>query len=175
MIAIEMIAIAFISNGDGLSLSLLKRPSWENKGAIQNPAALHSSTLLSRVTDKDIPPNCFQCGSQHIFSVAGFEMKLSRHISHYLITYYLPSGEDDDDDALVISFKPEEIIMHFCFRLVCGRFLDQFCCSSWGHSWKNGKKYNYFFFQFQWSLIFFMPGCLVKKKEIIFCSNTLSY
>ena len=26
-------------------------------------------------------------------SVAGFEMKLSRHISHYLITYYLPSGE----------------------------------------------------------------------------------
>lgn len=26
------------------------------------------------------------------FSVAGFEMKLSRHISHYLITYYLPSG-----------------------------------------------------------------------------------
>ena len=27
------------------------------------------------------------------YSVAGFEMKLSRHISHYLITYYLPSGE----------------------------------------------------------------------------------
>ena len=50
--------------------------------------------------------------------------------------------------SLVISFKPEEIIMHFCFRLVCGRFLDQFCCSSWGHSWKNGKKYNYFFFSF---------------------------
>ena len=27
------------------------------------------------------------------FSVAGFEMILERHISHYLITYYLPSGE----------------------------------------------------------------------------------
>ena len=26
------------------------------------------------------------------FSVAGFEMILQRHISHYLITYYLPSG-----------------------------------------------------------------------------------
>ena len=26
------------------------------------------------------------------FSVAGFEMKLRRHVSHYLITYYLPSG-----------------------------------------------------------------------------------
>ena len=148
-----MIAIAFISNGDGLSL--LKSPSWENNRAIQNPAALHSSTLLSRVTVIKIfhQANCFQCGSKHIFSVAGFEMKLSRHISHYLITYYLPSG---DDDALVISFKPEEIIMHFCFRLVCGRFLDQFCCSSWGHSWKNGN----FFYYFSVSIIiFFIPGC----------------
>ena len=27
------------------------------------------------------------------FSVAGFEMKLRRHVSHYLITYYLPSGK----------------------------------------------------------------------------------
>ena len=26
------------------------------------------------------------------FSVAGFEMILARHLSHYLITYYLPSG-----------------------------------------------------------------------------------
>jgi len=26
------------------------------------------------------------------FSVAGFEMVLNRHVSHYLITYYLPSG-----------------------------------------------------------------------------------
>jgi hypothetical protein len=26
------------------------------------------------------------------FSVAGFEMVLHRHVSHYLITYYLPSG-----------------------------------------------------------------------------------
>ena len=28
------------------------------------------------------------------FSVAGFEMRLRRHVSHYLITYYLPSGEE---------------------------------------------------------------------------------
>ncbi len=27
-----------------------------------------------------------------VFSVAGFEMILQRHVSHYLITYYLPSG-----------------------------------------------------------------------------------
>merc|ERR1711874_522483 len=26
------------------------------------------------------------------FSLAGFEMVLQRHVSHYLITYYLPSG-----------------------------------------------------------------------------------
>ena len=30
------------------------------------------------------------------FSVAGFEMRLRRHVSHYLITYYLPSGEELD-------------------------------------------------------------------------------
>ena len=27
------------------------------------------------------------------FSIAGFEMVLARHLSHYLITYYLPSGD----------------------------------------------------------------------------------
>ena len=26
------------------------------------------------------------------FSLAGFEMTLERHVSHYIITYYLPSG-----------------------------------------------------------------------------------
>ena len=26
------------------------------------------------------------------FSLAGFSMILSRHVSHYIITYYLPSG-----------------------------------------------------------------------------------
>ncbi len=26
------------------------------------------------------------------FSLAGFEMVLSRHVSHYIINYYLPSG-----------------------------------------------------------------------------------
>ena len=31
--------------------------------------------------------------SSYIDSVAGFEMILRRHISHYLITYYLPSGQ----------------------------------------------------------------------------------
>ena len=139
-----MIAIAFISNGDGLSLSLLKRPSWENKEAIQNPAALHSSTLLSRVTDKNIPPgNC-----QIVFSVVLNIFSVwpvlrwswaatSPTISSLTTCHQVIS--------LVISFKPEEIIIHFYFRLVCGRFLDQFCCSSWGHSWKNGKKYDYFF------------------------------
>ena len=28
------------------------------------------------------------------FSVAGFKMTLHRHVSHYLITYYLPSGRN---------------------------------------------------------------------------------
>ena len=46
------------------------------------------------------------------FSVAGFEMLLQRHFSHYLITYYLPSGEKrmrrfvtifDFQDCLLLS------------------------------------------------------------------------
>ena len=32
--------------------------------------------------------------TSHMFSIslAGFEMILTRHVSHYIITYYLPSG-----------------------------------------------------------------------------------
>ena len=36
------------------------------------------------------------------FSVAGFEMVLQRHISHSLITYYLPSG---GEIAFVVSLS----------------------------------------------------------------------
>ena len=32
-------------------------------------------------------------GSLGNYSVAGFEMILHRYVSHYIITYYLPSGE----------------------------------------------------------------------------------
>jgi len=41
------------------------------------------------LNDEDLQLSYGELGN---FSVAGFEMKLSRHISHYLITYYLPSG-----------------------------------------------------------------------------------
>ena len=42
------------------------------------------------------------------YSLAGFEMILVRHISHYIINYYLPSGDynNTDDSAfftIVIS------------------------------------------------------------------------
>ena len=37
------------------------------------------------------------------FSVAGFEMVLQRHVSHYLITYYLPSGKYNIDIKIPIS------------------------------------------------------------------------
>ena len=36
------------------------------------------------------------------FSVAGFEMRLRRHVSHYLITYYLPSGGETGASLLFI-------------------------------------------------------------------------
>ena len=33
-------------------------------------------------------------GSLGNFSLSGFEMVLTRYVSTYIITYYLPSGED---------------------------------------------------------------------------------
>ena len=33
------------------------------------------------------------------YSLAGFEMILHRYVSHYIITYYLPSGEKDNYNA----------------------------------------------------------------------------
>ena len=39
------------------------------------------------------------------FSVAGFEMRLRRHVSHYLITYYLPSGEEQSSPLLCLSMS----------------------------------------------------------------------
>ena len=30
--------------------------------------------------------------NNNMYSLAGFEMILTRHVSHYIITYYLPSG-----------------------------------------------------------------------------------
>ena len=37
------------------------------------------------------------------FSVAGFEMRLRRHVSHYLITYYLPSGDRPPSPLLFVK------------------------------------------------------------------------
>ena len=38
------------------------------------------------------PDQIFLGGPLGNFSLAGFEMVLSRHVSHYIINYYLPSG-----------------------------------------------------------------------------------
>ena len=51
------------------------------------------------------------------FSVAGFEMVLERHLSHYLITYYLPSGQFD----LYLSTTRS----NGSLRIVRGGVLDQ--------------------------------------------------
>ena len=39
------------------------------------------------------PDRILSYGELGNFSVAGFEMVLERHLSHYIITYYLPSGD----------------------------------------------------------------------------------
>ena len=53
---------------------------------------MHSYTILisqGKMSEKNTSQVFME-----IPSVAGFEMILRRHISHYLITYYLPSGEN---------------------------------------------------------------------------------
>jgi len=45
-----------------------------------------------RIKPLDEEDKVFQGGSLGNFSLAGFEMILTRHVSHYIITYYLPSG-----------------------------------------------------------------------------------
>merc|ERR1719384_2871191 len=54
----------------------------------------NSVVLDYKVDVIELGPSDFilEYGELGNFSVAGFEMKLNRHVSHYLITYYLPSG-----------------------------------------------------------------------------------
>ena len=47
-------------------------------------------SLVANVTSYNL--RFLDYGELGNFSVAGFEMILARHLSHYLITYYLPSG-----------------------------------------------------------------------------------
>ena len=46
--------------------------------------------LYSRCRQKD---RTLIYGTLGNYSLAGFEMILHRYVSHYIITYYLPSGE----------------------------------------------------------------------------------
>ena len=60
---------------------------------------IDKSLFRSIVLDYDITINklreadrIFVGGSLGNYSLAGFEMILRRHVSHYIINYYLPSG-----------------------------------------------------------------------------------
>ena len=53
--------------------------------------------MSPQVTQLDPADFILDYGELGNFSVAGFEMQLRRHVSHYLITYYLPSGDYDYD------------------------------------------------------------------------------
>ena len=94
--------------------------------------------------------------NNNIISVAGFEMILRRHISHYLITYYLPSGLDHDylcvvrDYIVFLSmfFHTQYHIfgimtsVNLVGRSICGRVLDKLRCPSGCYSWTNGASYH---------------------------------
>ena len=80
---------------------------------------LLSLTLMNFLNSSPTPQVTQLTGSDFIldygdlgnFSVAGFEMVLKRHISHYLITYYLPSGQ-------IFQYQPQTLESK-CFRQVC--------------------------------------------------------
>ena len=55
-----------------------------------NSVVLDYSVDVIQLDDADFILDYGELGN---FSVAGFEMTLRRHVSHYLITYYLPSGK----------------------------------------------------------------------------------
>merc|ERR1712183_735790 len=44
------------------------------------------------INDLAAADQIFSGGTLGNYSLAGFEMILTRHVSHYIITYYLPSG-----------------------------------------------------------------------------------
>ena len=58
-----------------------------------NSVVLDYSVNVIQLDEKDFLLDYGELGN---FSVAGFEMILHRHVSHYLITYYLPSGINDN-------------------------------------------------------------------------------
>ena len=56
-------------------------------------------------------------GAYGNFSISGFEMVLTRYVSTYIITYYLPSGKE--------TFLRFEYSAKHCFsRIVCDSLLD---------------------------------------------------
>ncbi len=54
-----------------------------------NTIALDYAIVINRLSPKD---SVFEGGQLGNYSLAGFEMVLQRHVSTYIITYYLPSG-----------------------------------------------------------------------------------
>lgn len=52
-------------------------------------------------------------GSLGNYSLAGFEMILHRYVSHYIITYYLPSGKEGirNELSIIAHYSPDMIFM----------------------------------------------------------------
>ena len=54
------------------------------------------------------------------FSLAGFEMVLTRYVSTYIITYYLPSGTE----MIISELINTNYCILYCIRSVCDCILD---------------------------------------------------
>ena len=65
------------------------------KNRINNQTQLQPNELLNIAEIKPLSPEdaVLDYGQLGNFSLAGFEMVLTRYVSTYIITYYLPSGK----------------------------------------------------------------------------------
>ena len=57
------------------------------------PLINHEHTAIEKLKEED---TILDYGSMGNFSISGFEMVLTRYVSTYIITYYLPSGKADN-------------------------------------------------------------------------------
>ena len=86
---------------------------------------LDYDVIIKSLSPEDI---ILSYGSLGNYSLAGFEMILHRYVSHYIITYYLPSGRHIwytkffspySLNFYFIRKRKKKVIFWYWFRLVC--------------------------------------------------------
>ena len=75
---------------DDTKMIFLESPRVKGYVETSRSIVLDYDVTINQLSDQD---RLLIFGSLGNYSVAGFEMILHRYVSHYIITYYLPSGK----------------------------------------------------------------------------------